>query len=77
MKAYRYAQHMTIARMHDDGSIDIDLPAIGEFDGFRFHATLEERETARIAVGRSLINDTRVTEYLVTQELKRRGIQEV
>jgi len=77
MKAYRYAQHLTVARFHDDGSVDIDLPAFGDFDGFRFRATLAEREAAQVAVGRSLINDTRVFEYLAVQELTRRGIEEV
>ena len=77
MKAYRYAQKSTWAHLYDDGSLEIDLPAIGEFDGFRFRVTLEEREAARAAVGRQLINDTRVHEYLAMQELARRGITEV
>lgn len=77
MKAHRYAQKLTITRMEENGSIEIDLPAIGNFDGFRFVATHAEREAARVAVGRSLLNDTRVAEYLAAQELARRGIEEV
>lgn len=77
MKALRYAQQMNVVRMYDDGSIEIALPAVGNFDGFRFTATLTEREAAQRSVGRKLLNDTRVAEYLAMQELARRGIEEV